>query len=147
MKHPFQLWAYVFMPEHVHLLIQPNEGVTVSAILHNLKPAVTHEALRWVREHRPAFLEQMKDRQPNGKCFYRFWQRGGGYDRNIWTIQELYEKIDYIHANPVRRGLVEHPGDWPWSGWRAWHEDSDSPLRIDRESLPPWESPDGLPRH
>ena len=45
----------------------------------------------------------------------RFWQTGGGYDRNVFTEQQLLQKIAYIHQNPVRRRLVERPGDWQWS--------------------------------
>ena len=48
----------------------------------------------------------------------RFWQRGGGYDRNIHTENELEEKIVYIHENPVRRGLVLQATDWRWSSAR-----------------------------
>ena len=36
--------------------------------------------------------------------------------------RDVHEKIAYIHAHPVRRGLVNQPRDWPWSSWRAWHE-------------------------
>ena len=78
----------------------------------------------------------MLDPQPSGRNAYRFWQPGRGYDRNIWTAEELHEKIDYIHANPVRRGLVERPGDWAWSSWRAWELGVDQPIAIDRDSLP-----------
>ena len=126
-NHPFQLWAYVFLPEQMHMLIQPEPGVKVSAILRDLKPRVTVKVLRWVRRYKPSFLKRMTDRQPNGDCFHRFWQRGGGYDRNTWTLDELYEKIEYIQANPVRRGMVEHPRDWVWSRWHAWHEDVAGP--------------------
>lgn len=48
----------------------------------------------------------------------RFWQRGGGYDRNIVTDHKLVEKIHYIHNNPVQRGLVDQPTDWKWSSAR-----------------------------
>jgi hypothetical protein len=45
---------------------------------------------------------------------YRFWQPGGGYDSNIWSAEEIHEKIGTIHANPVRRGLGVTPGEWAW---------------------------------
>jgi putative transposase len=48
----------------------------------------------------------------------RFWQPGGGYDRNITSTEALRAMIDYIHANPVRRGLVARPEDWEWSSAR-----------------------------
>jgi putative transposase len=110
--------------------------VSISDILREVKEPVTRTALRWTEDHAPAFLERMEDRQPNGKCFHRFWQRGGGYDRNLWTPEEILEKVHYIHANPVRRGLVDRAEDWPWSSWRAWEEGVDEPLRIDRDSIP-----------
>jgi len=135
--HGFDLWAWVIMPEHVHLLILPHDGARISAILSSVKQPVAKKAVFHVRRHRPDFLPRMEDRQPSGRRSYRFWQPGGGYDRNIWTAGELHEKAGYIHANPVRRGLVESPQDWPWSSWRAWAQDIDEPIRIDRDSLPP----------
>src|SRR5262249_48785979 len=49
---------------------------------------------------------------------HRFWQPGGGYDRNITSAAALRAVIDYIHANPVRRGLVARAEDWEWSSAR-----------------------------
>lgn len=45
---------------------------------------------------------------------HRVWQRGG-YDLNIWSEKKRREKLTYLHNNPVKRGLVLQPGDWPWS--------------------------------
>jgi len=52
---------------------------------------------------------------------HRFWQPGGGYDRNITNTNTLRAMIEYIHANPVRRGLVTRAEDWEWSSatWYA----------------------------
>ncbi|HOI56125.1 MAG TPA: transposase [Phycisphaerae bacterium] len=133
----FDLWAWVIMPEHVHLLLRPAPESQISGILWRIKRRVTHEATRYLAAADPEFLERrLLDGQPNGRFTHRFWQRGGGYDRNLWRVGELREKVDYIHANPVRRGLVAHPRDWPWSSWRAWNEEANDPLPIDRESLP-----------
>ena len=121
-KQLFDLWAWVVMPEHVHVLVLPNEGVTVSRILSALKQPVSKRALVYLRRENPEGLTRLADVQPSGRMSYRFWQRGGGYDRNIWTPAKVQEKIGYVHANPVRRGLVERPGEWPWSSWRAWWE-------------------------
>ena len=82
-KHPFDLWAYVIMPEHVHLLIWPHEGVRVSPILQSLKQPVTQRAIHWLQKYDPRTLDRPLDAQPNGNRADRFWQRGGGYDRNM----------------------------------------------------------------
>jgi putative transposase len=134
---PFDLWAWVFMPEHVHLLLRPRGEMEVSIILSAIKVPVAKRAAGWVRREAPQFAPRMLDVQPSGKRFLRFWQRGGGYDRNIVTIQELREKIGYIHNNPLRRGLIQSPADWRWSSYAAWQRGIDEPLPIDRETLPP----------
>ena len=135
-KTRFDLWAYVIMPDHAHLLIWPREGVQISSILHAVKLPVARRALVWARKHSIRSLACMEHTTSGGQVSYRFWQRGGGYDRNIWTVEEIAEKVDYIHGNPVRRGLADHPAQWRWSSWRAWHEEADEPLAVDRESFP-----------
>ena len=73
----------------------------------------------------------VEDRQPNEVTHYRFWQRGGGYDRNVVEPVTVYHQIDYIHNNPVRRGLCENSEDWPWSSARFYEGRLDVPLRMD----------------
>jgi len=133
----FQLWAYVIMPTHCHLLVVPRNPEWVGDFLYGLKKSVANRAIAWVTRHHPDLLERMADVQPSGKRCFRLWQPGGGYDRNIISVEEAHEKIHYIHANPVRSGLVEHPSQWQWSSYRAWTTGQDIPIRIDRDSLPP----------
>ena len=111
--HPFLLIAYVVMPEHVHLVMsEPREG-TPSTILQVLKQRVSRQM------HKGA-----------GTSDQPFWQRRF-YDVNIWNEKKLQEKLDYIHANPVKRGLVEHPRDWVWSSWSHYFTGSQGLLRVD----------------
>ena len=135
-RHPFDLWGYVIMLEHVHLLILPHEGAPISRILYGIKKPVTTWALAFARKHAPHFLPRMLDVQPNGRQAHRFWQRGGGYDRNMRSPPEIYEKLRYIHGNPVSRGLVGEAEAWAWSSARAWATGVDEPLAIDRASFP-----------
>ncbi len=46
-----------------------------------------------------------------------FWQRRH-YDRNVRDHEEFINDLKYIHRNPVKRGLVKKPEDWPWSSYR-----------------------------
>ncbi|MBN2133541.1 MAG: transposase [Sedimentisphaerales bacterium] len=132
----YDLWAYVLMPEHVHLVLLPHGETTISRILASVKSSVAKRALRWAKENSPALLQRMAHRTSNAGCHYRFWLRGGGYDRNLRSVHDIYEKIKYTHANPVRRGLVAAPEDWYWSSCRAWQTGEDIPIVIDRDSLP-----------
>jgi len=136
-KYALDLWAYVIMPEHVHVLVLPKqENYSISLILSSLKQRVAKKAIHYVKTSAPSFAPQMTDEQPNGKRSLRFWQRGGGYDRNIWSPDYLWETIDYIHANPVRRDLCKRNVDWLWSSARAYHGLDDTPLQVDTASLP-----------
>ncbi len=133
---PFDLWGFVIMPEHVHLLILPHEGQRISAILNALKQPVTQRAVAYLRRTDPQGLSHMLELRPAGRRALRFWQPGGGYGRNMRSVREVHEKLRYIHDNPVTRGLVEHPEEWLWSSAWAWGWGIDEPIRIDRQSFP-----------
>ncbi len=136
-KHQYHLWAYVIMPEHAHLLVWPTQAeYELSGFLRSVKQSVVRKALPFIRREAPIFLPRMEDRQPNGETHYRFWQRGGGYDRNLFEPSLVFKQIDYIHNNPVRRSLCEKPEDWYWSGAAEYAGTGTGPLQLDRKSLP-----------
>ncbi|WP_237564898.1 REP-associated tyrosine transposase [Blastopirellula marina] len=135
-KNGFDLWAYVIMPEHVHLIILPHAHSKIAAILSTIKQSVAKRALFWLQQNAPQFLSQIEDVQPNGKRSHRFWQRGPGYDRNLRSTRDVHEKMRYVHENPVRRSLVLRAIDWPWSSCAAWESGADGPIQLNRESVP-----------
>ncbi|MGC2144115.1 MAG: hypothetical protein WA619_09850, partial [Candidatus Acidiferrum sp.] len=51
---------------------------------------------------------------------------------NVWSEKKLKEKLEYMHANPVQRKLVEHPKDWPWSSWAYYAGQGDVKIRMDQ---------------
>jgi putative transposase len=135
--HGFDLWAYVLMPEHAHLLIWPRKPTySISRILTSIKRPVSRKALSYVRTSAPDFLSQMEDRQPGGRVHYRFWQRGGGYDRNLTEPKSIWHEINYFHANPVRRGLCDTPTAWVWSSARELDQPGSGLIRLDLSSMP-----------
>ena len=129
-KHGFLLAAYVVMPEHVHLLLFPDLSVAnVTNILKSLKLGFAMKVInRWRSMSPPAPILDRLDH--NGVT--RFWQRGGGYDRNIYSREELNEKIKYINENPLRRGLVDRPENWRWSSAGWWRGRDDQLIEMDR---------------
>jgi len=135
-RNPFDLWAWVIMPEHVHLALYPLQETKIAAILKTLKQSVSKRAINWLKENSPDYLPTIEDVQPNGKRTYRFWQRGGGYDRNLRSVRDIHEKILYIHQNPVVRGLAPRSTDYRWSSAKAWETGVNDPLSIDRASVP-----------
>jgi putative transposase len=74
-------------------------------------------AIRYLKSNAPEWLARVTLRE-GSRLRHRFWQPGGGYDRNITSTEALRAVIEYIHANPVRRGLVARAEDWEWSSAR-----------------------------
>ena len=93
----FGVLGYVAMPEHVHLLVGEPEKSTLATALQALKQSVARRLA--LRAGEP------------------FWQ-ARYYDFNVWSDKKRIEKLKYIHRNPVTRGLVEKPEEWPWSSYR-----------------------------
>jgi putative transposase len=134
-RYDFAVWAYAIMPEHIHIIVCPRQDkYEIRQVRSALKIPVQRKALSYLREQAPEFLDRLCDRQPNGEIHYRFWQRGGGYDRNVTNTETLLKMVDYIHENPIRRGLVERATDWIWSSARFYEGYSDVPIAMD--SLP-----------
>lgn len=134
-KHNFSLWAFVFMPDHVHLLIKPmDEQYSISNILKDIKTDTARKAVKYLKENKPSELPKLSTVQRYRK--YRFWQKGGGYDRNIVEESTLINSVEYIHNNPVRKCLVDEPGKWDYSSYNFWMNGVDEPLRIDKETWP-----------
>jgi putative transposase len=115
----FRLIGYVVMPEHVHLLISEPPVATPSVMLQKLKLRVSlkiRKQRELGNEEQLLLASEEKGTQPKA-----FWQ-ARFYDFNVHKIEKRKERLDYMHANPVDRGLVEHPRDWPWSSWSFYME-------------------------
>ena len=108
-RHQLYVFGYVLMPEHVHLLLSEPKlrplGVTLNVLKHE-----TSQRLKGTRA--------------------QFWQRRY-YDFNVLTHHKFVEKLRYIHRNPVERGLVDDPQDWPWSSYRHWLTGEQSQVEIE----------------
>lgn len=130
--HNLALWAYVIMPEHVHVLFWPRSQVySIAAILKSIKQPVARRAIEHLRKTSPRHLDRLLVSRPGGRMEHRFWQQGGGYDRDLWSPEAITGSINYIHNNPVRAGLVARAEDWPWSS-RGWYLGrSETPIEMD----------------
>ncbi len=115
----FALWAYVFMPEHVHLIVHPRGAdYDIPTILKKIKEPTGRMAITYLRRYAVEWLPRIAMNHGE-RVEHRFWAAGGGYDRNITEAKTLMLMVDYIHQNPVRRGLAAHAREWKWSsaGW------------------------------
>jgi putative transposase len=103
----------------VHLLFFPLPGFSeIEHLLKAIKRPYSYRIKQRLLQHQSPLLERLTIRQRPGVTTFRYWQEGPGYDRNLETEAAVLAAIDYIHMNPVRRGLCERATDWRWSSAR-----------------------------
>ncbi|HTX91040.1 MAG TPA: transposase [Anaerolineales bacterium] len=103
--YPFELLAYVYLPDHFHILIQPSEGITFSQIMHSIKANFTK-----------AYKAALGLTIP-----LKFWQKRF-WDHVIRDDCDMANHLNYIHFNPVKHGLIDDPAKWPYTSYSLWIE-------------------------
>lgn len=102
--------GFVLMPDHVHALIWLPEPRDLQRFLHGWKRMSSFAIRRWYAEHAPQYYAEFGPGD-------RFWQPKC-YTFHIYSERKLTEKLNYLHENPVRAGLVQRATDWRWSSAR-----------------------------
>jgi len=138
--------GYVVMPEHVHLLVSEPQRETLSTVVQALKLGVVRSIecggaspisrTPMSRKNSetwgiPICGDQNQHKPASPK---RFWQ-ARFYDFNVWTEKKRIEKLRYIHRNPVTRGLVDKPEQWPWTSFRWYLSGETGPVGINDTSI------------
>ena len=125
-KWPSKLIAYVLMPDHFHLIGNPRDG-RIKEFVGSLKSL---SAKRIVRACKRVRFQQDADG-------HRVWQEGFKAIP-LWSGWMIWQKINYIHANPVKAGIVKAAKEYPWSSFRSFYSQGDEVLAVDRD----WSWPD-----
>jgi len=99
--HGFLLTAWVLLPDHWHAIFFPRFPLTIARVMQSIKVSSTHRINASRKESAVLW-------QP------RF------FDRALRTVKEYWEKVEYIHQNPVRAGLAKRADDWLWSSAREY---------------------------
>ena len=137
-RYGFSLVGYVVMPEHIHLLIsEPTRG-TPSTVIQVLKQRVSR---RLCRRKRSLTGQTSLAFARGDDPLRRFWQRRfydfrvrallGARLNAVWSLKKKVEKLHYMHMNPLKRKLVEHPRDWPWSSFAFYSDLKSGLIRVD----------------
>ena len=151
-RYPYKLIGYVIMPDHVHAIV--NRSVdTISEWLRRVRGNSARQILAWLREeHHMMSLKKLELTIPQKRNHtHAVWQKDPSVI-DLWSPKFVRQKLNYLHMNPVRAGLCEHPARWKWSSYRAYlpHNAGEVPIEIDwqaywkRQDLPATASGDPL---
>lgn len=132
------IYAFVLMTNHLHLIVSHDDGkeglskvfrdfkkYTSRAVIAAIKDNPQESRRQWLLKHfdennikanQDASCSVSKSRHPTHKKNYHLWQRG--YDAYcICNIRHLRQKVDYLHENPVRAGIVAKPWEYLYSSF------------------------------
>jgi putative transposase len=102
---PFHMAGYVFLRDHLHLLLRPSQAVRVGWIVEAMVAQFGQDYSRLMGM--PAALAVWEDRY---------------VERRIRDVDDFATHLDYLHYDPVHHGLVRFPEEWPESSYQGWVE-------------------------
>ena len=110
-----KLYAYVIMPEHLHLIAGIDKA-SITEVAGAMKSFTSREIAKYLRDKKTALFAKLKKAAYKNQN-YAVWQETFRSEV-IYEGKFLRQKLNYIHNNPVKRGLVEKPGDWKHSSFK-----------------------------
>jgi putative transposase len=114
--------------EHVHLLLSEPERGNPSLVMQAVKQGFARRLLRKVRS--AAHSRQVQS--PGIAAENHIWQHRF-YDFVVFTEKKRVEKLRYMHRNPVKRGLVLEPQQWPWSSFCDYAEGRHGSVQVNEQ--------------
>jgi putative transposase len=134
-----EVFAYCFMPNHVHLIFRSSNG-DPSGLLRDFKGFTARELLKAIEENpqesRKEWMLRMMEwagKQKSNVIKRQFWQQHNK-PIELWSGKVIKQKIEYIHNNPVVQGFVTDPIHWKYSSARNYANDQ-TILKIDNEGI------------
>lgn len=125
-----RVFGYVLLENHFHAILA---AADLSAALRDFKSYTARRILDALREagaarvlRRLAFVKKRHKSESD----YQLWQEGSHLQQIIGAAM-MRQKLEYIHANPVKRGYVDAPGDWRYSSARNYAGRNDGLIEID----------------
>ena len=123
---PCKLIVFVIMLDHFHLIVNPKDG-DITGFTGALKSLTARKIIELTQDKR----FQLKEPDRDGST-HQVWQ-DSFKSMPLWSAWMIWQKINYIHANPVKARLVASAKDYRWTSFRAFYSRSEEPLRVDQD--------------
>lgn len=121
-----ELYGYVIMSNHVHLIARAKEGFTLSGILRDFKKYTSKQIIKLIQEESESRREWLLQviaehgRNNDKNKTYQLW-RNDNHPIELHSSTVIKQKLDYIHNNPVEAGIVQKPEDYLYSSARNYY--------------------------
>jgi putative transposase len=136
----FAIFAYVIMPDHLHVIT--SGALKPSDTLRFLNRISGHRVIGYLKEgNHTSSLAKLRDVEKARGHAYSLWD-GHSQALPIYSENFFMQRLQYIHQNPVRAGLVERAEDYRWSSvrcWKGWPSENE-PLLPDLDKIV-WRKP------
>jgi len=130
-KKYFKLFAWVILPDHLHILLEIIGKKNISEVMHDFKSYTANQISKLILSRgaeASATMVRGKNQRPVGEASRPRLERNGRpkvmkiwqtsfYDHIIRNQDDLYTHLDYVHYNSIKHGYVTKPEDWPWSSY------------------------------
>jgi REP element-mobilizing transposase RayT len=130
-KHNTELYSYVIMPTHIHLLFRLAQGESIIDFMRDFKRDTSNEIkLQLQKDNKIEILKRLSSYSRGYKNQkFKVWM--DRYDDVMISTEKAFNiKMNYIHANPVKSELVENMEDWKYSSYRNYIFDDQSIIKI-----------------
>lgn len=119
-----QLNAFVIMSSHIHAILWPEIDVNLSDVTRDFKRFTSRKISKEAEKQNATevlkiFKKARNENRSQDVSTYQVWQEGS-HPEAIFTEKFARQKMDYIHMNPVKAGLVETADEWLYSSARAY---------------------------
>ena len=127
-KHKADLNVYVLMPNHIHLIVSMPQGESISDFMRDVKKFTSKTIKENLKDDGyNSTVKKLIELSDMGK--FKFWM--DRFDDVIVLNEKIMEtKLNYIHYNPVKAGLVKEITDWKYSSSRNYYLDDNSVIEI-----------------
>lgn len=131
-KYQFKVLGYVIMPDHLHLMLWPQGEKMLDVIMRDYKKFTAVRIIRQAEvEGRTDLLSEfVAAGQSTRRSQNKVWQ-DSYWDKNIFSERFLRQRLNYIHRNLVRAGLVKNAEEYPYSSYRNYALDDHSIIEMD----------------
>ena len=133
-QYPCKLIGYVIMPDHIHLLIWPQDTHIVTEFMRDFKRFTSGRITRQAKlEGITNWVEKFEEAgKETNRAESKVWQ-DSFWEQSIYTQKFLEQKLNYIHLNPVRAGLCAGIEDYLYSSYRNYYLGDSQLIEIDSE--------------